>query len=124
MPTKRSVTSAPPFLHTFGMARDNKSDRDLIAALSGRRIAAARKLRQWSQGELAEATGWTEAKPSQAQRNALSPSRIANFEQGTRRVGIEEAAILSRVLGYPPPYWMGVVSEQEAAIIETLRKSA
>lgn len=111
-------------MHNLCMAHGNKSDRDSIAATSGRRIVAARKAREWSQEALAEATGWTAAQPSQAQPNALSPSRIANFEQGTRRVGVEEAAILSRVLGFPPPYWMGVISEQEAAVIETLRKTA
>lgn len=105
------------------MAHENKSPPDEIALTSGQRVKAARNERQWSQKDLAQATGWTPEKPSQAQTAALSPSRIANFEQGTRRVGVEEAAILSRVLGYPPPYWMGVISEQEAALIETLRRS-
>lgn len=111
-------------MHTLCMARENKSSRDPIALLSGKRIREARKARGMSQEELSKATGWTALKPSQAQRQALSPTRIANFEQGTRRVGVEEADILSRVLGFPLPYWMGVVSEQEATVLAALRKTA
>lgn len=103
-------------LHTLCMA-----DVDLIAKESGRRIRAERKRHGWSQDELARRTGWNPDRPTQAQANSLAPSRIGNFEQGTRRVGLEEARILERVLGRPAPYFMAVISEREAAVIAALR---
>lgn len=103
-------------LHTLCMAKV-----DPIARESGKRIRAARKRRGWSQEELARRTGWIQDKPTQAQPNALGPSRIGNFEQGTRRVGLEEARILERVLERPAPYFMGVISEREAAVLAALR---
>lgn len=94
---------------------------DPVAALSGKRIREGREARHWTQEELAKATGWTADRPSRAQKNALSQSRIANFEQGTRRVGLEEAQILALVLGKPAPYFMGVVTDQEAAVLAAMR---
>lgn len=80
-------------------------------------------MRDWTQEELSKRTGWTAARPSRAQKNALAASRLANFEQGTRRVGLEEAEILARVFGdLPAPYWMGVISEQEAAVLAAMRQ--
>lgn len=110
-------------LHNSCMAKSENKPVDTIAKLAGERIAGARKTRNWTQKDLAAATGWNEDKPSQGQKNALSSTRIANFEQGSRRVGLEEAKILERVLGSVAPFWMGVISEQEAAVLSALRKS-
>jgi len=106
------------------MASNKKVGPDRLAETSGKRIRKARLQRQWSQEDLAMHTGWIASKPSRAQRTALSPSRIANFEQGTRRVGLEEAQILATAFGeLPAPYWMGVITEQEAAVLAALRRA-
>lgn len=96
-------------------------NKDPIAKESGVRIRAARDRHGWSQEELARRTGWVDDKPDQAQPNALSPSRIGNFEQGTRRIRHEQARILERVLRQPAAYFMGLISEHEARVIEALR---
>lgn len=107
--------------HNLCMGKQGAAYVDPVAALSGKRIREGREARKWTQEQLAEATGWTADKPSRAQKNALSQSRIANFEQGTRRVGLEEAQILAAVLGRPAPYFMGVITEQEAAVLAAMR---
>jgi transcriptional regulator with XRE-family HTH domain len=71
----------------------------------------------WTQTDLAKATGWSEAK-SEA---GLSPSRIANFEQGTRRIGHEEAETFERVFGIPAAYFLDMLDAKEASVIGTLR---
>src|SRR5687768_1904502 len=64
---------------------------------AGNRIRQARSDRGWSQRELSEKT---DAK--------LSASRIANYEQGTREIGIQEAEILGKALNVQPGYLMGI----------------
>lgn len=108
-------------LHTLCMAKQGVAKLDAVAALSGKRIRECREVKKWTQEELAKATGWTASRPSRAQRTALSPSRIANFEQGARRVGLEEAQILASALERPAPYFMGVISERESAVLAALR---
>ena len=98
-----------------------KTPPDPVAIESGRRIRACRDRKGWTQDELAQRTGWNPDKPSRAQKSALSQSRIANFEQGTRRVGLEEGEILAKALGMPAPYFMAVVNEREAAVLAALR---
>jgi hypothetical protein len=36
-------------------------------------------------------------------------------------VGLEEAQILANALGRPAPYFMGVITEQEAAVLAAMR---
>lgn len=127
--TNRSVTDSLARLHNLCMARKREKPKtgtiDETAKLSGQRIRDARERRGWTQEQLAKETGWTDTKPSRAQPTALAPSRIANFEQGTRRVGLEEAEILARTFrDYPAPYWMGVISEQEGAVIAAMRQGS
>lgn len=109
--TISSVRVPPLLVHNLCMAHENDDIRDSNALLSGARIKAARAERGWTQEDLAKALGW------------LSSSRIANYEQGTRRVGIEEAEVLAAVLGHVVPYWMGVITDQEAAVLTALRKT-
>jgi transcriptional regulator with XRE-family HTH domain len=59
-------------------------DRDQRSAEIGARLRAARHALGWSLSELSARTS-----------PALSKSRISNYEQGLRRVGLEEAAILA-----------------------------
>jgi transcriptional regulator with XRE-family HTH domain len=107
--------------HNLCMAKQGVVSPDEVAAASGQRIREGREAKKWTQEQLAKATGWNPDKPSRAQKTALSMSRIANFEQGTRRVGYEEAEIFERVLGMPAPYYMGVITDQEAAVLAALR---
>ncbi len=70
-----------------------------------------------SQTDLARLTGWSEDAP----KDGLSPSRIANFEQGTRRIGHEEATAFESVFGIPAAYFMDVLDAKEAGAIAVLR---
>lgn len=80
----------------------------------GRRIWAARDKAGLSLKELAEKTG------------TLGPSRISNYEQGTRTPGPEEAKILARALGISAAYILCVddessLSPDEKALLDNYR---
>ncbi len=92
-------------------------DDDAVAAERGSRLRQCRKALSWKQSDLARATGWSEKHPERG----LSPSRIANFEQGTRRIGHEEAEMLERVFGIPAAYFMALLDPKEAGAIAHLR---
>ena len=93
------------------------ADDDAIAQERGTRLKECRKAHGWTQEELAIETGWTHKVPA----GGLSPSRIANFEQGTRRIGHEEAECFQKVFGIPAAYFMAMLDRQEADVIATLR---
>jgi transcriptional regulator with XRE-family HTH domain len=61
----------------------NGNGVDPVAVEMGRRIAELRVARDWTQRELAQATGWNEQDADDSAAKGLSPSRIANYEQGT-----------------------------------------
>lgn len=108
-----SAFADPGFpLHTSCMP-----DNDVVAAERGLRLRQCRKALGWTQTDLASASGWSVERPSEG----LSPSRIANFEQGTRRLGHEEAEMFENVFGYPAAYFMGMLSAKEAGAIALLR---
>lgn len=113
--TFRSVTGLATVQHNSCM------DIDPVAIETGERIKRCRKLANWTQKQLSLETGWTPELPDGAQPDALSQSRIGNFEQGTRRVGIEEARILERVFHVPAPYFMGLLDPRETDVIAALR---
>lgn len=56
--------------------------------------------------EAREERGWTQAKLSEETSPTLSPSRIANYEQGTRAIKQREAVILGKALGKDPTHLM------------------
>lgn len=93
------------------------ADAHPIAIERGSRLKQCRKAKGWTQEELALATGWTTKEPTLG----LSPSRIANFEQGTRRIGHEEAEVFQRVFEIPAAWFMALLDEREADILATLR---
>lgn len=64
--------------------------KELTQAI-GNRLRAARAAQQLSLSQLSEKT--------QKMGNMLSKSRISNYEQGIRRMGIEQARILAQALG-------------------------
>lgn len=72
-----------------------------------------------TQEQLAVATGYNPDKPRGA---GLSQTRIANYEQGTRRIGLEEAETLAAVFTeLHAAYFMGSVGEREARMLVLLR---
>ncbi|WP_338081313.1 helix-turn-helix domain-containing protein [Allochromatium vinosum] len=60
----------------------------------GQRLRAERKSLRLSLADLSERTG------------TLSKSRISNYEQGIRRMGLEEARILADALGTVTPAYL------------------
>lgn len=59
-------------------------------------------------------------------RNALSPSRISNYEQGTRAMGTEEALALAAELGVEPAFLLcveggGEMTRQEHELLRDFR---
>jgi transcriptional regulator with XRE-family HTH domain len=96
--TTRSLPIVLAFAHNACM-RKGSEQRSEFGVRAGNRIKIARADRGWSQRELSEHTG-----------NKLSSSRIANYEQGTREIGIQEAEILAKALHVQPGYVMGVTT--------------
>ena len=72
------------------------------------RLKAARK-----------AAGFTLKGLSEATACAIKPSRIANWESGTRQINVESAKVLGKILGVTPGYLMGI-DESESVIDESL----
>lgn len=76
---------------------------------SGRRLKAAREFKKWTLEELSKRTG-----------GLLSTSRLGNYEQGTRQIGIQEALALSGVLSVQPSHLLCVdVGEEDMTPQET-----
>jgi len=69
---------------------------------SGRRLKKARLDRGFSLAKLSEQVG-----------GMFSPSRISNYEQGTRGLKQREANVLARVLGVEPAYLLCVDVEDD-----------
>ncbi|HCM7672246.1 TPA: helix-turn-helix domain-containing protein [Klebsiella quasipneumoniae subsp. similipneumoniae] len=61
-----------------------------LAEEIGERIKALRTEKGMSQGQLAKLCGWSGA------------SRVANYEYGTRNVGVDDALSLAKALGTTP----------------------
>lgn len=70
--------------------------------------------------ELAKRTGYRENRDIQSP-GALTPSRIGNYEQGTRWLGWAEALTLARIFPeHHPAFFLAVISEQEARVIQAM----
>lgn len=99
-----------------------KKNTDPIAIEMGRRIAEERKARGLTQEQLAALTGWKPDEDEHADGRGLSPSRIANYEQGSRRIGNEEAEIFATAFpGLPPAYFMALIDVREARVLYAMR---
>jgi transcriptional regulator with XRE-family HTH domain len=83
----------------------------------GLRLREARQAQKLSLAELARRT------------NALSKSRISNYEQGIRRMGLEEAQELSTALGTVSATYLlclednGLLSVTERDLVERYRRA-
>jgi transcriptional regulator with XRE-family HTH domain len=75
----------------------------------GDRLRAERKAQDLSLADLSERTN-----------GQLSKSRISNYEQGIRRMGLEESRILSEALGTASPMYLLCLEDERE--IETLRR--
>jgi transcriptional regulator with XRE-family HTH domain len=84
----------------------------------GTRLRAARHAQELSLSELSERTG-----------GELSKSRISNYEQGLRRMGIEEARALAAALGSVSATYLlcleddAQLSDEERQLVERYRKA-
>ncbi|MBK1647149.1 helix-turn-helix domain-containing protein [Rhabdochromatium marinum] len=67
-------------------------NKDELNLAIGQRLREARKAQELSLAQLSERTG-----------NTLSKSRISNYEQGIRRMGLEQAQALAQALGTVSP---------------------
>lgn len=63
------------------------------------------------------AAGLTQEALAQLTCNKLSPSRIANYEQGTRALDVEGALVLGEALGQPAGYLLGVLDDLERDLV-------
>ena len=91
---------------------------DEIALLCGERLKECRFKAGLTQESVSKLTGW---RPRQG---GLGPRQIANFEQGTRRIGYEEAQLLVTVFReHASAYFLGVVDERESFLLVALRQT-
>lgn len=83
---------------------------------AGKRLKAARLAKGWTLAELSRKVG-----------GLLSPSRLGNYEQGTRMIGIRESLALGSVLGVQPSHLLcvdggeGDMTDQEARLLRNFR---
>lgn len=101
---------------------NGKEQPDPIGLEMGRRIRELRAARGETQEQLAKATGWRVADADVGKAKGLSPSRIANYEQGTRRIAVEEAEILASLSdGLTAAYFLCAATEREARVQYAMR---
>src|SRR5579872_3966802 len=99
-------------MHDLCMA---KKALDPVAIECGKRLAACREGKGLTQAELAKLT-------KRGSRRGLSPSQIANFEQGTRRIRFEQAEILASIFtNFLPGYFMNALTERECRVLLAMR---
>ena len=72
------------------------------------RIKAARKAAGYTLKGLSDETACT-----------IKPSRIANWESGTRQINVESAKVLGKILGVTPGYLMGI-GESDSSVDASL----
>ena len=83
---------------------------------AGRRLRKAREAKDWTLREL-----------SAQLRGILSESRLSNYEQGIRMIGVDEALALYRALGVQPSYLLcvdvedGEMTPQEISLLRNYR---
>jgi len=83
----------------------------------GQRLREARHAQDLSLAQLSARTG------------SLSKSRISNYEQGIRRMGLEEARLLAEALETVTPVYLlclddtGPLSEAEMSLLELYRRA-
>jgi transcriptional regulator with XRE-family HTH domain len=76
---------------------------------AGKRLKAAREDKKLTLGELSKRLG-----------GLLSPSRLSNYEQGTRMIGVKESIALAPILGVQPSHLLCVdIGEGEMTVQET-----
>ena len=102
---------------SMNMSASMTPEAEPLTTKIGLRLRATRKDQELSLQTLANMTG-----------GALSKSRISNYEQGLRRLGIEEAQILSKTLGTVSATFLlcldndeGSLNEQERELLQCFR---
>jgi len=88
-----------------------------LTKLIGQRLRSARQAQGLSLSDLSGRTG------------TLSKSRISNYEQGIRRMGLEEAQELARALGSVTPTYLlcledtDPLTKEERTLVERYRQA-
>jgi transcriptional regulator with XRE-family HTH domain len=100
--TNRRYVSNTARRQTVEMA-GKKTDEALRC---GQRIRVAMESKGWTQAELARQSG-------------LQPSRVGNYLQGLRELGIRESLSLAHVLKVPAAYLLGVVDDLDRDVLMT-----
>ncbi|NCC27820.1 MAG: XRE family transcriptional regulator [Gammaproteobacteria bacterium] len=85
------------------------SERDPLSAAIGLRLRAERHRRKLSLSQLAALTD-----------DRLAKSRISNYEQGIRRMGLEEAVLLARALGDVSPVYLLCLEDSDPLPIDEI----
>lgn len=94
--------------NTSKLQEKTESSKKTAEALrSGARLRAARNALHHSRDVIAELTG-----------GKISASRLGNYEQGLRELGIAEAEILAPVLHEPAAYLMGLIDEKQRDLLK------
>lgn len=100
------------------MSAPRQTRKDPLAISVGERMAAARAKAGISQPELA-------AVVSRMMGKEITPTRIANYEQGVRTLRVEMAPYIARALGVTPSYLYGfddaAQSPEEMSLLEKYR---
>jgi transcriptional regulator with XRE-family HTH domain len=93
-------------------------EEEALSARIGLRLREARNTRRLSLQTLSNRTG-----------GILSKSRISNYEQGVRRMGIEEARLLSKALGTVTAGYLlclddeGFLDAEEQQLLDQFRRA-
>ena len=94
-------------------------EAEALTARIGSRLRAARKDQNLSLQSLSDRMG-----------GVLSKSRISNYEQGLRRLGIEEARLISKALGTVSPTYLlclddenGAMDDREGELLHCFRRT-
>jgi hypothetical protein len=53
--------------------------------------------------------------------SALSPSRIGNYEQGIRRLQIEQAHVFAKIFRLHAAYFVAAISRKEADVLTAMQ---
>lgn len=85
-----------------------RKTKERIALQMGETVRACRKAAGLTQSAL-------------AQKLRVAPSVIGNWEQGLRRLRHEDAFGLEKLFGRPAAYFLAVISDEEARVIQAMR---
>ena len=106
--TSWAIEASTNDAHNWCMPKHKKRPVTDRAVEAGRRIRFFREQMGWTQEELADRLGCSQA-------------AVGNYEQGTRLIEDELAIALEAISGQPAPYWKVWLNPIEANAVQALR---